>query len=149
MGSLVCLESQCINNYTGLSSTHLVLTVTPINRTQPSPTADGVPVFSFVSSIIEADFPLNLTSVNSRWTLPNGTILQVHQNYGKYFVNQGVAAGGYETLLYIQQLSYSDADTYTCEVRDGRDPDTPGPWMTFQVTLQLLGDHRILSLSHL
>ena len=125
-----------------LSSTHeiLALTITPINRTQPSSMSDVVSVFGFVSCRIEADFPLNHTSVKSRWILPDGTILQVNQNYDKYFVNQGDSAGGYETLLFIKRLSYSDADTYTCEVRDGRDPDTPGPWMTFQVTLQLLGN---------
>ena len=47
----------------------------------------------------------------------------------------------YITILLIRQTIYSDENTYTCEVRDIRDPDNRGPWLSSQATLRLLGKH--------
>ena len=112
-----------------------------MNRTQPS--TKLVLPFGSVSCRIEADFSLS-TAVESRWILPNGMFLRVNENDEKYnVVRQGEStADTYETQLLIQQLSYSDANTYTCEVRDVRDPDDSGPWLTYEATLQLLGIHK-------
>ena len=55
-------------------------------------------------------------------------------------VAQGPAGmNAYETVMIIQNLSYSDAGVYTCRVRDSRDPSNRGPWIEAQAHLQLLG----------
>ena len=56
--------------------------------------------------------------------------------------------GGYLSIFLIQPTIYSDANTYTCEVRDIRDPDDRGPWLPFQVTLKLLGEFLNIRLKH-
>ena len=55
-----------------------------------------------------------------------------------YILTQGPVSGSYATILLVQNLIYTDANVYTCEVRDIRDP--PGPWITAQVHLQLKGN---------
>ena len=118
----------------------VVLSVNPVNEVLPSESLPQLLVFAFLTCEIEADFELNSTTVESRWIAPNETVVRGSENPGKYAVSQGpTTADGYESVLLIQQLIYSDANTYTCEVRDIRDPSNRGDWMSFQVTLQLLG----------
>ena len=122
-----------------------MLTITPENETLPS---DMLPQEVFTNGIvtceIEANFTLISSTVESQWNLPNGTILELGLNYGKYITNQGPLDNppGFETIITIRELIYSDAGTYTCQVRDIRDPDNRGPWMLFEATLQLLGNHK-------
>ena len=124
---------------------NIVLTVIPINSTQPSA---RLTVFSSLTCVIQADFTLGTTTVTveSRWTLPNGTIIRIHDDSDRHFVSQGPGDGEYLTILLIQPTIYSDANTYTCEVRDIRDPDNRGPWLPAQATLELLGKHLILNI---
>ena len=117
----------------------IVLTVIPTNTILPSA---QVTIFSSLTCEIQADFPLSFTTVESRWTLPNGTIIRSHDDSGRYIASQGSSADDeYLTILLIQPTIYSDTNTYTCEVRDRRDPDNRGPWLPAQATLQLLGKH--------
>ena len=119
----------------------LVLTIIPANSTQPSPSAQQLTIFSSLTCEIQAEFQLSTTTVESSWTLPNGTIIRIHDESDRYFVSQGSSDGEYLTILLIQPTIYSDANTYTCEVRDIRDPDNRGPWLPAQATLKLLGKH--------
>ena len=122
-----------------------MLTVTPENKTLPSITLpEEVFTNGFVRCGIEANFTLSDSKVESQWILPNETVLEVRRNYEKYLINQGTAEdpSKFETYILIQELIYSDAGTYTCQVRDIRDPDNRGPWMSFEATLQLLGNHK-------
>ena len=98
----------------------------------------------FVRCEIEADFNLSGSTVGSQWILPNGTVLEVGRKYEKYVPSQGEGENPskFETLILIQELIYSDAGTYTCQVQDIRDPDNLGPWMSFEATLQLLGNQK-------
>ena len=122
--------------------TVLVLTATPITSTQPSHETPQLTSFSTVTCEIEADFPLSTTAVESRWILPNCTTIKINADSGRYSVTQGPNGDdGYITILLIRPTIYSDENTYTCEVRDIRDPDNRGPWLPFQATLQLLGKH--------
>ena len=112
------------------------LTVTPENSTQPS---SQLTIFSSLTCVISANFPLSTASVESRWILSNGTTII---NDGRYSVTEGSkGSGGYVTILLIRPTIYSDENTYTCEVRDIRDSENLGPWLSFQATLQLLGKH--------
>ena len=121
-----------------------MLTVTPQNKTLPSGLLPQVFTSGFFTCKIEADFTLSESTVESQWILPNGTTLELRRNYEKYITNQGPVGNppGFETLILIQELIYSDAGTYTCQVRDIRDPDNLGPWMSFEATLQLSGNHK-------
>ena len=121
----------------------IVLTVIPINTTQPS---GPLLTFSSLTCEIQADFPLSFIAVESRWTFPNGTIISMINNRarGRYFVSQGPSINEYLTIFLIDLTIYSDANTYTCEVRDIRDFDNRGPWLPAQTTLQLLGKHLII-----
>ena len=115
------------------------LTITPMNSTQPSPL---LTVRSSLTCEIEADFPLSDTAIESRWIIPNGATIRINADNVKYSVIQGPTGdGGYLTILVIQPTIYSDENTYTCEVRDIRDPDNRGPWLPSQATLRLLGKH--------
>ena len=116
-----------------------MLTVAPTNSTQPSPL---LTIFSTLTCEIQADFPLSTTTVESRWTLPNGTIIGANDDSGRYSVVQGSnGGGGYLIMLLIRPTIYSDANTYTCGVRDIRNPDSHGRWLSSQATLRLLGKH--------
>ena len=115
---------------------YIVLTVIPFNSTQP---LFQLTIFSSLTCEIQADFPLSTTTVESRWTLPNGTIIRSNDDSVRYFVSQGPSDDEYLTIMFIRPTIYSDANTYTCEVRDIRDPDNRGPWFPAQATLQLLG----------
>ena len=121
-----------------------MLTVTPQNKTLPSHLLPRVVSSGFVTCEIEANFTLSDSTVESQWILPNGTALELRLNYGKYFTNQGPVEvpPGFETIILINELIYSDAGTYTCQVQDIRDPDNRGPWMSSEATLQLLGNHK-------
>ena len=98
----------------------------------------------FVRCEIDADFNLSDSTVQSQWILPNGTVLELRHRDGKYVTNQGPAVDSsiFETFNLIQELIYSDAGTYTCQVQDIRDPYNHGPWMSSEATLQLLGNHK-------
>ena len=115
----------------------LVLTVIPTNTILPQ---TQVTIFSSLICEIQANFSLSTTTVESRWILPNSTIIRPNDDDGRYIVSQGLdSEDEYLTILLIQPTIYSDANTYTCEVRDIRDPDNRGPWLPAQATLQLLG----------
>ena len=116
----------------------LALTVTPINSTHPPA---QLTIFSTLTCEIRAEFPISGASVESRWLLPNGTIIRIGVDIGRFFVSQGPSDGEYLTILLIQPTIYSDANTYTCEVRDIRDSDNRGPWLPAQATLKLLGKY--------
>ena len=103
-------------------------------------------IFCTLTCEIQADFPLSFTTVESRWTFPNGTIITPNDDSDRYFVSQGPGIDNeYLTIIIIQPTIYSDANTYTCEVRDIRDPDNRGPWLPAQATLQLLGKYSNLN----
>ena len=122
-----------------LSFIMTVLTLRPIGTTQPSEFAQPVR-FVFIYCEIVASFPLNGSSVESRWFLPNGTVVNIHDGIeSKYEIIQGIGPDEYETNLLIQPIIYSDAGNYTCEVRDTRDPNDIGDWISVQATLVLLG----------
>ena len=125
-------------------SFNLVLTITPENNTLSVNAAEQVVSSGFVTCEIEANFTLSDSTVESQWILPNGTVLQLKHSDGKYLTYQGLAVdqSRFETFILIQELIYSDAGTYTCQVRDIRDSDNRGPWMSFEATLQLLGNHK-------
>ena len=122
-----------------------VLTATPINSTQPSPQL-SIEFYNTLTCKIQADFPLSTTIVESRWTLPNGIIIiGINDISSKYSVDQRPNhQGGYLlTRLFIRPTTYSDANTYTCEVRYVHNPYHRGPWIKGQATLQLLCKHVI------
>ena len=128
-----------------ISYFYLVLTATPISVIQPSP-GSMLRSLAILRCEIAANFSLDLNTVESRWILPNGSDVKVNDNNDdKYLVTQGVTST-YETILLIRNLTYSDANTYTCEIRDIRDPNNRGEWLPFEVTLQLLGKHKALNL---
>ena len=119
-----------------------------MDNTQPSMSAP-LQHFVFLVCQIEADFELtteNGSNAESRWFLPNGTIIPVNDEVNnRYDITQGPGVNsGYETILLIQPVTYSDAGTYLCEVRDIRDPDNIGPWMRDQATLTLRGKIKLI-----
>ena len=115
------------------------LTLRPFDNTQPSEFTQPV-IFVFITCEIVASFPLNGSSVESRWFLPNGTVVTINDgSESKYEIIQGIGPNGFETTLLIQPIIYSDAGNYTCEVRDTRDPNDIGDWISAQATLVLLG----------
>ena len=119
------------------------MTVTPENKTSPSSLlSDTLVTSAFIRCDIEADFNLIDSTVQSRWILPDRTVLKLRHRDGKYFTNQGRGLSKFETHILIQELIYSDAGTYTCQVQDIRDRNNRGPWMSFETTLQLLGNHK-------
>ena len=116
------------------------LTLRPIDNTQPSEFAQTINTFVFITCEIVASFPLNGSSVEPRWFLPSGTVVNINDgSENKYEVIQGIGPNGFETTLLIQPSIYSDAGNYTCEVRDTRDPNDIGDWISAQATLALLG----------
>ena len=117
----------------------LVFQVNPINETQPS--GPQLNPFTGLTCEIEAEFEVTPTAVETRWIVPNGTIVRGNSDRDKYALAAGpTEPNGYQTLLLILRLIYSDAsDSYMCGVRDVRDPDSRGPWFDFRVTLRLLG----------
>ena len=117
------------------------LTLQPFNRAQPINLLLPPLTFGFLRCEISANFTLNGTTVESRWNISTTVeVLVPGSSDGKYDVSQGPAAMNvYETVMIIQNVSYSDAGVYTCRVRDSRDPSNRGPWVEAQVHLQLLG----------
>ena len=84
--------------------------------------------------------PLNLIT---RWILPSGivTVFGVYNNLPRFIVSQGNNVNGTAliTILVIQNTTYEDAGTYTCEARNTSDTTTPTVWYSAAVELQLLG----------
>ena len=118
--------------------------VNPINETQPS--GPRLNPFTGLACEIEADFTVTPTAVETRWIVPNGTIVRGNDESDKYTLTQGPGSNGFQTVLLIQNLIYSDAsDSYMCGVRDTRDPDNRGPWFSYRVTLRLLGKTKDMS----
>ena len=92
---------------------------------------------------IDADFTLGLSTVESRWTVPDGRMIQHGEPLDRYSVIDGYGGSRaiqYESILLVQNLVFTDANIYTCEVRDIRDSSSPGPWVTAQVHLHLRGN---------
>ena len=115
------------------------LTLIPFDKMRPSEFS-STNIFAFITCEIVASFPLNGSSVESRWFLPSGTVVTINDgSENKYEIFQGDGPNEYETNLLIQPIIYSDAETYTCEVRDTRDPSDIGDWISAQATLVLLG----------
>ena len=123
--------------YSCVLSLYIGLTITGMNVTLPEG-EDELNVFaSLVCSVEEPNFNLSIQTVEIRWMF-NGTV--INESGGRYFITNGDGlSGNYETILLIQQLIYSDAGIYRCEVRDIRDNSSPGPWISDEVNLQLLG----------
>ena len=116
-----------------------MLSINAMDNTQPSESFPLQP-FVFITCQIEANFTLSGSSVESQWILPNGTTISVNdEDNNRYEITQGMGPGGYESVLLIQPIIYSDAGTYSCQVRDKRDPDNIGPWITDQANLILRG----------
>ena len=113
------------------------LTVTSENQTLPETSLQTV---AFLVCEIVADFTLELSTVESRWTVPDGRTIENGESFDQYRMIQGPGVREYESLLLVQNLIYTDADIYTCEVRDIRDSNSLGPWIPAQVHLQLLGN---------
>ena len=113
-------------------------TVLPSDRGQ-------LTIFDFLVCDIEANFTLGPSTIESRWILPDGRTLPVNEDLdnNKYQANDGASVDGYEAQLVIERLIYSDANNYTCGVRDIRDTGNRGPWISAQVSLQLEGNHGI------
>ena len=124
----------CTATHSPFMSCSPALTVTPENQTLPR---TNIQTVAFLVCIIDADFERNLTTVESRWAMSDGGMIEVGD---KYFKSQGPGVTPYESILAVQYLIYTDADIYTCEVRDIRDSNSPGPWIPAQVHLQLLGN---------
>ena len=110
------------------------LTITP-NTIRPPP---SLAIFTFITCEVEANFSL-VGNVESQWILPNGTLIRVNSDNSKYAISQGPGLDNFETNLLINELIYSDSEKYTCEVRDIRDPDNVGDWISAQATLTLVG----------
>ena len=121
----------------------VVLLYIGLNITARNVTLPAIDFTTFASLLCivnsnESNFTLSVSTVESRWIV-NETVLTPGQS-DRYFVNEGDGPDGeFETILLIQRLIYSDAGNYTCEVRDTRDSNSPGPWISDQLTLQLLG----------
>ena len=85
--------------------------------------------------------PFNLSA---RWTLPNGIVIEFGDgSKPRYIVGQGIIMNNIslDTILLIQNITYEDAGTYTCEARNTSDSTTPIVWYGDTVELQLLGTH--------
>ena len=117
---------------------YIGLNITARNETIPNQSDSLINTFVSPFCIIESNFTLSLSTVESRWIF-NETTLTPGLS-GRYLVNEGEGLDdNFETILLVQRLIYSDAGIYTCEVRDTRDPNSPGPWISDKLTLQLLG----------
>ena len=60
---------------------------TPIDSTRPLISSE-LTSFGSLLCEIEVDFPLNTDTVESKWVLPNGSIIEINPNGGKYSVAQ-------------------------------------------------------------
>ena len=83
--------------------------------------------------------PLNLFT---RWTLPSGTVTVFRDANDPRFIMSlanNVNGTAFITILLIQNMTYEDAGTYTCEARNTSDTTTPTVWYSATVELQLLG----------
>jgi len=110
------------------------LTVTTENQTLPR---TNLQTAALLVCIIDADFECSLSTVESRWTVSDGGMIEVGY---KYFIGQGPGIYPCESILVVRYLIYTDANIYTCEARDIHDSNSPGPWIPAQVHLQLLGN---------
>ena len=120
-----------------------MLNIIPANTVLPSDRGQ-LTIFDFLVCGIEANFTLGPSTVESRWILPDERILPVNGELdNKYQASDGPNGGSFEALLIIERLIYSDANNYTCGVRDIRDAGNRGPWISAQVSLQLEGNHGI------
>ena len=118
------------------------VTLNPQNKTQPSESLQGLLTFAILLCGINADFQLNGTAVESRWITQTGEEILVGTTE-KYLLSQGSSVtDDLDSLLVVQNLTYSDAGTYICRARDTRDPSNRGPWVEAQVHLQLVGKNR-------
>ena len=128
----------CIGNFQISSSD---LTLNAIDKVQPTESNPIPSTLAILVCVINADFNLNSSTVESRWTTPTNEEIIVHGTADeKYILNQGPSEEtGFESLLLIQNISYSDAGEYTCRVRDTRNASNRGPWIEEQLSLELLG----------
>ena len=118
------------------------VTIQPFNRTQPTESSSQPIFFGILRCEIFTNFQLNTTtSVESRWSITTGAEVESPgSNDDKYDLSQGENTENVlETLLVVQNITYSDAGVYTCRARDNRNPSNRGPWVEAQVHLQLLG----------
>ena len=82
-------------------------------------------------------------NVFTHWTLPNGAVIEFGDGSNPRFVvsqgNNNLDNISLNTILLIQNITYEDANTYTCEARNTSDTTTPFVWYRNTVELQLLG----------
>ena len=128
----------CIGNFQISSSD---LTLNAIDKVQPIESNPILSPLALLVCTINADFHLNSSTVESRWTTPTNGDIQVPGTADeKYILTQGSSGeSGFESLLLIWNISYSDAGEYTCRVRDTRNASNRGPWIEEQLSLELLG----------
>ena len=129
----------CIGNFQ-ISSSDLTLNAIA-DKVQPTESNPIPSALALLVCVINADFHINSSTVESRWTTPtNGEIIVPGTADEKYILTQGSSGGsGFESLLLIQNISYSDAGEYTCRVRDTRDASNRGPWIEEELSVELLG----------
>ena len=108
----------------------------PENETLPEA---RLQTFSSLECEIVADFPLTLSTVETRWIVPDGRTIENARPMDQYILTQGLVRDSYKTILLVQNLMYTDANIYTCEARDTHN-SSPEPWIPAQVHLQLKGN---------
>ena len=77
----------------------------------------------------------------TRWRLPNEAVINFGVGNNVFQYNVAPPA---MTYLLIQNMTYEDAGTYTCEARNTSDTTTPTVWYSATVELQLLGTALII-----
>ena len=131
------LLPECTMFVTVLSSAELTIEPDRPFLVIPSFNANLTPVTFLLCVVTPA-----LNSL-TRWILPNGTIINFGDDSNlRIFASQGfnsMNSTALNTILLIQNISYEDAGTYTCEARNMSDSTTPIPWYSAKVELQLLG----------
>ena len=141
MGALhVCLATLSVSLLLTSGQAASGLTLHAVDKVQPTESNPILSSLALLVCVIDAGFHLNASTVESRWTTPtNGEVQIPGTTAEKYILTQGSGGSGFESLLLIQNISYSDAGEYTCRVRDTRNASNRGPWIEEQLSLELLG----------
>ena len=116
------------------------LNVSTTDKVQPTEMNQMLKPFVILACSIQGDFEISSATVESSWITPAGvTVLIPGTSDNKYVLTQGLVESGFDTVLLVQDVLYTDEGTYTCRVRDIRDTSNLGPWIEAPLNLQLLG----------